>query len=315
MPIPPDETSRESTYHTPVLVETVRELLRDARTVLDGTAGGGGHTRALLAGGAHVTALDRDPQAVGAVRERLADAERAGRLRVVQGNFADAGAANALGGGCFDGVLLDLGVSSHQIDRDERGFSFRRGVPLDMRMGPDAPRTAAELLAGASERELAQLFRDYADEPRAQRLARTIVARRRDQPFQTSDDLVRAIRAALGARSGPADFARLFQAVRMAVNEEMDALAAALPLWRDRLCPGGVLVVIAYHSGEDRMVKHAFRDWSAACICPPEQPVCTCRGVPLGTVVTRRPVRPAPPEVESNPRARSARLRAWRRAA
>ncbi len=315
MPFPPPSGSpSEHTYHTPVLAGAVREFLRDARTVLDATAGGGGHTSVLLSAGARVTAMDRDPAAVAAVRERLSDALRADRLRVVQGNFADVTALESVDH-CFDGVLLDLGVSSHQIDDIARGFSFRRSVPLDMRMGPDARCTAAEFLESADERELTRVFREYGDEPRAARLARAIVYRRAHGAITHSDDLVGAIRGALGARAGPADFARLFQSVRIAVNDETAALDAALPLWRDRLCPGGVLVVIAYHSGEDRRVKQAFRAWSAACVCPPRQPVCTCRGQPLGTLLTRRPVRPTEEEVARNPRARSARLRAWRRAA
>jgi 16S rRNA (cytosine1402-N4)-methyltransferase len=147
------------------------------------------------------------------------------------------------------------------------------------------------------------------------RLAREIVRRRGNQPFATSDDLVGAIRGALGPRTGPGDFARLFQAVRIAVNDEIGGLERALDRLRERLHPGGVFVVIAYHSGEDRVVKNAFRDWSAECICPPRQPVCTCRGHALGSLVTKKPVTAGPEEADRNPRARSARLRAWRSAA
>jgi 16S rRNA (cytosine1402-N4)-methyltransferase len=146
-------------------------------------------------------------------------------------------------------------------------------------------------------------------------LAREIVRRRASRPFATSDDLVGAIRGAFGARTGPPEFARLFQAVRIAVNDEIAALTAALPLLRDRLAPGGRLAVIAYHSGEDRVVKHTFRDWSQACHCPPRQAYCTCGGVAMGEVITRRAVVAAPGEVARNPRARSAKLRVWRRAA
>jgi 16S rRNA (cytosine1402-N4)-methyltransferase len=172
---------------------------------------------------------------------------------------------------------------------------------------------AAALLNTADEGALASIFRDYGDETRAMRLAREIIKRRASQLFETSDDLVRAIRGALGPRSGPADFARLFQAVRIAVNDELTGLERALPALRDRLTPGGSIVVIAYHSGEDRIVKNAFREWSADCICPPKQPVCTCRGRPLGKTLTRRALTAADSEITRNPRARSARLRAWQR--
>jgi 16S rRNA (cytosine1402-N4)-methyltransferase len=162
--------------------------------------------------------------------------------------------------------------------------------------------------------DLSALLRAYADEPRAARMAREIIRRRERRPFATADDLVDAIRAVLGPRSGAPDFARIFQAVRIAVNDELAGLEHALPCLRDRLVPGGVLAIIAYHSGEDRLVKHAFRDWSTACLCPPRQMICTCRGVPLGETLTRRPVSAAEAEVQQNVRARSARLRAWRSA-
>ncbi|HET7563869.1 MAG TPA: 16S rRNA (cytosine(1402)-N(4))-methyltransferase RsmH [Gemmatimonadaceae bacterium] len=290
----------------------VLTLLRDARHVLDGTLGGGGHSQALLEHGADVTALDRDPQAIAAARERLRDFERAGRFHPVPGNFAAIDDLDALAGVRFDGILLDLGLSSHQIDDMTRGFTFREGAALDMRMGPDAVMTGAELLNTAGEHELTRVFREYGDEPRAARLVREVVRRRANRPFASSDDLVAAIRGALGARTGPSDFARLFQAVRIEVNGELAALEGALPALRDRLVPGGVLAVISYHSGEDRIVKHAFREWSADCICPPRQPICTCRGHALGETLTRRPIDATAAERERNARARSARLRAWR---
>jgi len=303
-----------SAYHAPVLAAEVLGLLAQATHVLDGTLGGGGHAQALLERGARVTAFDRDPQAVAAARTRLASWEGQGAFRALEGNFTDPAALEALGDARVDGILLDLGVSSHQLDDEARGFSFREGAPLDMRMGADAPLTAADWLGETPELEMARVFREYADEPRAGRLAREIGRRRGNRPFRTSDDLVGAIRATLGARSGPGDFARLFQAVRIAVNDELPGLERALPLLRDRLAPGGVIAVISYHSGEDRLVKRAFRDWSAACICPPKQPVCTCRGHPLGATLTRKAVTAGAFEIASNPRARSARLRAWRKA-
>ena len=304
----------DSDYHAPVLAEEVVRLFDGAKTVLDGTLGGGGHSLALLARGADVTAVDRDPQAITAAHERLASYEMTGRFRTVLGNYADIDDLAELDGARFDGILLDLGVSSHQLDDPARGFSFREGVLLDMRMGTDAEQDAATLLSTAEEVELAAIFREYADERRAMRLAREIVRRRANRPFVTSDDLVGAIRGALGPRTGPSDFARLFQAVRIAVNDEIGGLERALGRLRERLNPGGTMAVIAYHSGEDRVVKNAFRDWSATCVCPPRQPACTCRGHALGSLVTRKPVTASPEEADRNPRSRSARLRAWRSA-
>src|SRR6516162_4281217 len=255
-------------YHVPVLAAEVLTLLGAPRRVLDGTLGGGGHSRALLEAGAQVIAFDRDPRAIAEARGALAPHERSGALRIIQANFTDPDALDALGADALDGILLDLGVSSHQLDDAARGFSFREGAPLDMRMGEDAPETAAEWLAHAPELELARIFREYADEPRAGRLAREVTRRRATRPFATSDDLVGAIRATLGPRSGPADFARLFQAVRIAVNDELAGLGRALPLLRDRLAPGGVLAVISYLSMEDCLVKIEFLELSRSWISP-----------------------------------------------
>jgi 16S rRNA (cytosine1402-N4)-methyltransferase len=319
----------DSAYHAPVLVAEVLEALRGARRVLDGTLGGGGHALALLEAGADVTGLDRDPEAVAFARERLAAFESEKRFRAFESNFADIGQLAALDGVAFDGIVLDLGVSSRQFDDAERGFSFREGAGLDMRMGTadgggqtaeggrqradGGGQTAAELLNATDEGELTRIFKNFGDEPKGGRLAREVVRRRGNRPFVTSDDFVGAIRAVLGPRSGPGDFARLFQALRIAVNGELDALARALPDLRDRLAPAGVIAVIAYHSGEDRIVKHAFREWSLACVCPPKQIVCTCRGRPLGELLTRKATNAGPDETARNPRARSAHLRAWRK--
>lgn len=305
----------DSSYHAPVLVEEVSALLAGAREVLDCTLGGGGHSEALLATGSIVVAIDRDEAAIDEARKRLASYETSGRFVAVRGNFAELDRIPELAGRSFDGILADLGVSSHQIDADERGFSFRPDALLDMRMDRRSTTTAAELLNSLDETELSHIFRDYGDEPKANRLAREIVRRRDRKPMHVSDDLVDAIRGAFGARMGPGDFARLFQAVRIAVNDELGALEKALPLLRDRLRPGGVLAVIAYHSGEDRLAKHTMREWSQSCICPPRQPQCTCRGRALGEVLTKRAVIAGDSERNSNPRSRSARLRAWRSAA
>jgi 16S rRNA (cytosine1402-N4)-methyltransferase len=307
--------SFDSAYHAPVLATEVVDLLKDAHTVLDGTLGGGGHSSALLAAGVErVVGLDRDSDALAESRARLAEFHAAGRFTAVHGNYAAADELPELDGLAFDGILLDLGISSHQIDETARGFSFRQGAPLDMRMDRDGAADAADLLNAEDEPTLAAIFRDFGDEPRAARLAQEIARRRRTAPFRTSDDLVGAIRAVLGPRSGAAEFARLFQAVRIAVNDELPGLARALPMLRDRLTAGGRFVVISYHSGEDRLVKHAFREWSADCICPPRQPVCTCRGRPLGATLTRRALTATEDETIRNPRARSARLRAWQKA-
>ena len=303
----------DSEYHAPVLATEVVELLSSARLVLDGTLGGGGHSHALLeAGVARVIGIDRDPEALAIARQRLASYDQ--RFAAFEGNYAYPDRVTELDGVLFDGIVLDLGVSSRQLDDESRGFSFRAGAPLDMRMGNDAEWDAATLLADENEGELARIFRDYADEPKAGRLAREVVRRRENRAFTTSDDLVNAIRGALGARTDAGDFARIFQAVRIAVNNELRDLARALPALRDRLTPGGTFVVIAYHSGEDRIVKNAFRDWSLACICPPKQPFCSCRGKPLGALLTRKALVASGEETRRNPRSRSARLRGFRNA-
>lgn len=299
-------------WHVPVLGAEVLAFLEPERggVFFDGTLGGGGHAESLLAGGADlVIGVDRDPDARAQAAERL---ERFGpRVRIEAGNYADV--AERLEED-LTGALLDLGVSSWQIDADARGFSFRHGVMLDMRMST-AGRTAAELLNEASEAELADVFREYGEEKRSRRLAAEIVRRRKDAPFRTSDDLVAAMHRSLGSRLTTQDRARIFQAVRIAVNDEMDALDRALPALRERLAPGGVFAVIAYHSLEDRRVKNAFREWSRDCVCPPGLPVCRCRGVALGELLTRKVVVASAEELEANPRSRSARLRAWRKAA
>jgi 16S rRNA (cytosine1402-N4)-methyltransferase len=304
----------DTRYHSPALANQVVALLGGSALVLDGTLGGGGHAAALLESGVgRVIGIDRDPDALAEATARLADASAAGRFAAYRGNYAAIDSIPAIADLRFTGILLDLGISSHQIDDAARGFSFREGAPLDMRMGADAARSAADLLNDADDDELTRLFREYGDEPRAARLAREIVRRRANRPFSTSDDLVGAIRGAFGARTGPPEFARLFQAVRIAVNDELDGLARALPALRDRLAPGGVFAVIAYHSGEDRLVKHAFRDWSTDCVCPPKHPMCTCGGNhAVGDVLTRRAIVATDDEIARNPRARSAKLRAWR---
>jgi 16S rRNA (cytosine1402-N4)-methyltransferase len=305
----------DSSYHAPVMVDEVVALFRGAEQVLDCTLGGGGHSEALLASGSSVVAIDRDEAAIVEARERLAPYEASGRFLALRGNFGEIDRIPELERRTFDGILADLGVSSRQIDAEERGFSFRPGALLDMRMDRRSIGTGADLLNTLDEAELSHIFRDYGDEPRANRLAREIVRRRERKPMHVSDDLVDAIRGAYGARTGPSEFARFFQAVRIAVNDELGALERALPLLRDMLVPRGVLAVISYHSGEDRLVKHTIREWSRDCICPPRQLQCTCHGKSLGEVLTKRALTANATETAANPRSRSARLRAWRRAA
>lgn len=309
-------SSYASEYHTPVLVEEVLRHLRPERggTYLDGTLGGGGHSAALLERGAEarLIGVDRDPDALREAGERLAPF--GGRVRLVRSNFADALEEAGVADDTLAGVLLDLGISSHQIDVDERGFTFRPGAPLDMRMGQGSAGepSAADLLNSLPEEEIADLFYRYGEERRSRRLARVVAETRAREPFRTSEQLLAAIERVL-PRSTAQDRARLFQALRIAVNGELTALESALPRYRDALAPGGVLVVLAYHSLEDRMVKDQFREWSRACVCPPQLPVCRCRGRPLGDLLTRKAVFAGEDEVSRNPRARSVRLRAWRR--
>lgn len=294
-------------YHTPVLLAPLLSVAGRPARVVDATLGDGGHAEALRAAGAEVLGIDRDPEAIAVARRRLGEE----RIRYLEAAYAAPAALAAVAEFRPDLILLDLGVSSRQLDRDVRGFSFRPGTPLDMRMGPTGP-TAADFLNRAEEGELARVFADWADESRARALAAEVVRRRARRAFAVSDDLVNAIRAVLGARSGPADFARLFQAVRIAVNDELEGLELALPALRAALVPGGRLAVISYHSGEDRLVKHAFQEWGRRCVCPPRQPVCTCRGRALGRVEPRKPIVADEAEVAANPRARSAKLRIFR---
>jgi len=290
-----------------VLARAVRAWAEGSRRAVDATLGGGGHAALLRDAGAEVLAVDRDPEAIAAARVRLGE----NGIRYSTGAFGTAKVLGTIETFRPDRILLDLGVSSHQLDTDARGFTFRPGAPLDMRMAAGRGVTAADILNTWPAERLAEAFADLADEPRARKLSRVLVQRRARAPFGTSDDLVNAIREARGPRAGPSDFARLFQALRIVVNQELEQLELALPALRAALVPGGRIAVITYHSGEDRIVKHTFRDWSRACVCPPRQPVCTCRGRPLGRVLTKKPLRPDPAELRDNPRARSARFRAF----
>lgn len=310
-------TDSDARYHVPVMGPEVLEYLAPSGDglYLDGTVGGGGHTRMILEAcdGCRVIAVDRDPEALAEARDVLAPF--GGRVRFVHRRFDGAVDDPEIRDRGLDGALLDLGVSSRQIDADDRGFTFRRGVAMDMRMDTTGGRDARAFLAEADEELLTTVFRDLGEERHARRLAREVVKRRATEPLTTSDDLVAALSVVLRRAPTEQDKARIFQAVRIAVNDELEALERALPALRDVLVDGGVLVVLAYHSLEDRLVKNAFREWSRDCVCPPELPLCQCRGQALGETLTRKPVSASEAEIDRNPRARSARLRAWRRAA
>jgi 16S rRNA (cytosine1402-N4)-methyltransferase len=300
-------------YHVPVMVREVLTFLAPERggVYFDGTLGGGGHTEAILEAGAtsEVIAVDQDPEALAVAKARLA--KYGDRVHLVRANFADAAEE---GEERLAGALLDLGISSRHIDAAERGFSFRSGSPLDMRMSSSGP-TAADLLNTLSEEDLADIFYYYGEERRSRRLARDIVHHRKTHPFRTADDLLDAMNRALGHRLEVQDKARIFQALRIAVNDELSVLERALPALRDRLQDEGVLVVLSYHSLEDRRVKDAFREWSRSCVCPPEAIVCQCRGRALGTTLTKKPLLASDEELSANSRSRSAKLRAWKRVA
>jgi 16S rRNA (cytosine1402-N4)-methyltransferase len=300
-------TGNAQTLHEPVLLAEVLAAAAGARRVVDATLGHGGHAGALRSQGAEVLGIDRDPDALATARVRLGG----DRMSYLEAPYASTAAVEAVTAFQPDFILLDLGVSSRQLDADERGFSFRPGVALDMRMGGSGA-TAADLLNGLPEGELAAILRDYADERKAGAMAREIVRRRERAPFATSDDLVNTIRAVLGPRAGPGEFARIFQGFRIAVNDELGGLARALEAFRQALVPGGRLAVISYHSGEDRLVKQAFRTWSTACTCPPGLPVCICGGKASGTLITRKAIVAGDAEAATNPRARSAHLRVFR---
>ncbi|MDH5306625.1 MAG: 16S rRNA (cytosine(1402)-N(4))-methyltransferase RsmH [Myxococcales bacterium] len=309
--------------HQPVLLEESLSWLQPDGDSLfvDGTVGGGGHAEALLersAPSGRLIALDIDAEALQAAAKRLAPYGE--RVQLVHGSFRNLGALlRDLGVARVDGVLLDLGVSSHQLDVPERGFRFAEasaeGTPLDMRMDRQSEdASAADLLSRASESELAGWFRAYGDLRGARRLARAIVRVRAQRPLETARDLLEVIhteKIGLGRRHNPAT--RVFQALRIAVNDELRALDEGLSSSIDALRPGGRLVVIAYHSAEDRIVKCRFRDAARGCVCPPVVPVCVCGGEVTLRVLTRRPITPKPDEIRRNPRARSARLRAAER--
>ena len=304
-------TSDDKPYHEPVMVQEVLEWLEPASSgwIVDCTFGGGGHSSALLDRyrDVHVVGIDRDPDAV----EHAPDDPR---IAVVRANYADIG--SVLDDDRFpdhvQGILCDLGVSSHQLDTDSRGFSYHRSGPLDMRMGPDAARSAAEIINETEEQELVSIFRQYGEERHARRIAAAIV---RERPFNDTVGLATCIAESVpaAARRGSHPARRVFQALRIAVNDELVAISRFMEEAFGRLTPRGRIVVLAYHSLEDRIVKRAFVERARACTCPPEIPVCVCGADPDFNILTPKAVRPTPKEVERNPRSRSAVLRVGER--
>ncbi len=302
--------------HEPVLLQEVLQWM-DARpggAYCDGTLGGGGHSGAILrasGAGASLYGIDRDETAIRAASQRLAEYPG---FHAIHGNFHDgAQLLQAAGAPPLDGVLLDLGVSSPQLDQGERGFSYHEDAPLDMRMDPSQGLTAAELVNTLPERELCRIIRDYGEEKWAARIAAIIVEHRQKQPIATTFDLVRAIDAAIPKAVRRKDDGhparRTFQAIRIAVNDELDPLDKALCDFVDCLKPGGRLLVITFHSLEDRLVKRCFQRLQNPCVCPPKAPICTCGRKPLVRVLAKGAVAPTAEEVARNPRARSAKLR------
>jgi len=310
--------------HLPVLVDEVIEMLAPAPGSLhiDATLGGGGHTERILEAAnpdGRLLGLDADPAAIARVQARLGPVY-GDRLVLRQANFRDLGdIAPAAGFGAVDGALFDLGLSSFQLADRDRGFGFRTGGPLDMRFDTSRGVPASELVASLDTAELTALFRRYGEEPKAPRIARAIVDARRVAPIATAEELAALIERVLPPnprqprRTHPAT--RVFQALRIAVNEELDALQAALASALDLLRPGGRLVVLSYHSLEDRIVKRFFQAERRGCICPPELPVCVCGRNPRLRLVTSPSLTPTYAEIAVNPRARSARLRAAERLA
>jgi 16S rRNA (cytosine1402-N4)-methyltransferase len=312
----PSVLQPSATDHVPVLADEVRQLLaiEPGETVVDATFGAGGHAALLAAdlrGEGRLIAIDRDSTA-RAYFDRFRK-QTGAQGRFLRGDFAIVLEQLADNGARADAILFDLGVSSMQIDRPERGFSYAADAPLDMRMDSSADYSARELVNEASERELTRIFRQYGEERYAKQIARAIARRRRVQPFERTGELVETIKAAIPA---PARFGdghpakRVFQALRIAVNDELTALEDALPAAVDLLNPGGRLAVISFHSLEDRIVKRFLRDQERGCTCPPDFPVCVCDQEPLLRATPRRAIRPSSRETAGNPRAASARLRA-----
>ena len=302
-------------HHISVLLnECIDNLnIRPDGIYVDGTMGGGGHSleiaKRLTTG--RLICIDQDPNAHEAARKRLA--EYKDRITFVRDNFGNiADILDSLGIEKIDGMLLDIGVSSHQLDEAERGFSYQQDAPLDMRMNPDRPFSAYDVVNGYDEDELDRVIFTYGEERWARRIAQFIVKERENKPIETTGELVDIIKKAVpkGARKdGPHPAKRTFQAIRIEVNGELEVLQRAIDDVAARLAVGGRLCIITFHSLEDRIVKNAFRRNENPCTCPPEFPVCVCGKTSRGRVITRKPILPSKEELEENPRSRSAKLR------
>ena len=302
-------------HHISVLLnECIDNLnIRPDGIYVDGTMGGGGHSleiaKRLTTG--RLICIDQDPNAHEAAGKRLA--EYKDRITFVRDNFGNiADILDSLGIEKIDGMLLDIGVSSHQLDEAERSFSYQQDAPLDMRMNPDRPFSAYDVVNGYDEDELDRVIFTYGEERWARRIAQFIVKERENKPIETTGELVDIIKKAVpkGARKdGPHPAKRTFQAIRIEVNGELEVLQRAIDDVAARLAVGGRLCIITFHSLEDRIVKEAFRKQENPCICPPQFPVCVCGKKPLGRVITRKPILPSKEELEENPRSRSAKLR------
>lgn len=297
-------------YHEPVLLEETVSALAPAvgKVIVDGTLGGGGHSGALLERGATVISIDQDPAALAYAGKRLA--QFGDRFQPVRGSFADAGALlDEIGVAKIDGALLDLGVSSHQLDTPERGFSFQAAGPLDMRLDPDGPITAADLVNTMSGEQLERIFREYGEEPAARKVAVKLARERMVKPFTTTLELAEAVESVIPRRSGTHPATRVFQALRIAVNRELDALEQGLEQLTTRLAPGGVFAVITFHSLEDRIVKVFFKHRCTEWLDRPEWPEPRRNPDYLFQAITRKPVVAGAAEQRRNPRSRSAKLR------
>ena len=313
----PNVQRTDAADHVPVLADEVRELLdmQPGETVVDATFGAGGHSRALVAdlkGSGKLVAIDRDAT-VRPYFDRVKASTRGVQTRFLRGDYAVVLSQLAGNDVRADAVLLDLGLSSMQVDRPERGFSYATDAPLDMRMDTSDETSAADVLATYDERELESIFRRFGEERYARPIARGIVRRREEEPIVRTGQLVDVVRASIPA---PARFGeghpakRVFQALRIEVNHELESLEVGLPAAFEMLRPGGRLAVLSFHSLEDRIVKRFLRDRARGCTCPPELPICVCGHEPELRILTPKPVRPSARETDLNPRAASARLRA-----